>query len=186
MRHARFAFLVVLLSVVPALAFAQSGATGNQRDQPRTYQLTVTSNVRGAEIYIDGVRQRETAPATFTLRPDTYTIRVEARGYQAWQVRVELDSSQSIRAELLPPTAIVVLRVPNEFLNDRVRDPWRMIDFYIDGRLRREGRIEVEPGYHDVELVSGGLSFQDEFFFEAGRTYTLELILRMGFFQSSR
>jgi hypothetical protein len=187
-RAKRIVLAALLLALVGALGFTQAGATGDRRDEPRprAYELTITSNVRRADIYIDGVRQREGTPATFRLRPDTYSIRIEARGYQTWQGRVTLDSDQTIRAELLPPTATVYLEVPSEFLNDRVRDPWRMIDFYIDGRLRTGSRIEVDSGYHDVTVASGGLQFESEFFFEAGRTYTLELIMRMSLYQSGR
>ena len=179
--------LVGLLLIGAGSLFAQSGTFGeSSRPLIRSHQLTVTSNVRSAEIYIDGVRQRETTPATFTLRPGSYTIRVEARGYDSWQTRLTLNSSQTVRAVLTPPTATVLLQIPPELLNDRVRDPWRLIDFYVDGRLRRESRIEIDPGYHTIAIVSGGLQLEDEFYFEAGRTYTIELIMRLGFFQSGR
>ena len=185
MNNIRKGFLVfMVLAIGAASVAAQSGATGDRRDPSpaRTHALTVTANVRNAEIYIDGVRQRQTTPATFTLRPGNYTIRVEARGYDSWQTRVVLTSDQTIRAQLVPPTATVILQIPAELLNDRVRDPWRLIDFYLDGRLRNEARIEVDPGYHDVTLVSGGLKLEREFFFEAGRVYTLELFMRLDSF----
>jgi hypothetical protein len=186
--RSKTATIALILMVITTALFAQSGATGDRRSAPAVvnHQLTVRSNVRGAEVYIDGVRQRETAPATFTLRPGSYTIRVEARGYRSWEERITLRSDQTVIADLVPPTATILLQIPSEFLNDRVRDPWRMVDLYVDGRLRTESRIEVEPGYHDVTIASGGLKIDSELYFEAGRTYTLELIMRMGFFQSGR
>jgi hypothetical protein len=92
----------------------------------------------------------------------------------------------TVRAELLPPTATIILEVPVEYLNDRVRDPWSEIDLYIDGRLRNEAQVEVDPGYRDVTIVSGGLRISNEFRFEAGETYSIELILRTGLYQQGR
>lgn len=189
MRRPRIALaaLIGLVLLSAGSLYAQSGTFGDSdRQQPRSYQLTVTSNVRGAEIYIDGVRQRGTAPETFNLRPGTYTVRVEARGYESWQARVTLNSNQSIHANLIPPTATVLLRIPSELLNDRVRDPWRLIDFYLDGRLRTESRIEVDPGYHDVTLVSGGLQLNQEYYFEAGRFYTFEFFMELSRYPRDR
>ena len=176
------AALLVLVTCTAGLS-AQSGTFGDSpRPVIRSYQLTVTTNVRGADVFLDGVRQRQTTPVTFNLRPGTYTIRVEAEGYQTWLTTVRLDRNQTIRAELIPSFATVILEIPRDLLNDRVRDPWRLIDFYLDGRLQRRTRIEVEPGYHLVTVVSGGLKIEQEFFFQAGRTYTVETIMRLAFY----
>ena len=177
----RLAIVALVLLAGAAAVAAQSGTFGNSARPPavRSYRLTVTSNVRNAGIWIDGVRQRQTTPATLTLRPGTYTVEVEARGYQTWRTRVTLDSNQTVHAVLVPPRATILLEIPSQFLNDRVRDPWRLIDFYLDDRLQRHTRIEVDPGYHRIAIVSGGLRIEQEFHFEAGRTYTIEAILRL-------
>ena len=179
----RMTMIALALVASATTLAAQSGTFGDPAPDrapvPRSHRLTVTSNVRGAEISIDGVRQRETTPAVFTLRPGTYTVVVEARGYQPWRIRVTLDSDQTIRAELLPPTATVILEIPSEYLDDRLRDPWRSIDFYVDGRLQRQTRVEVEPGYRTLAVVAGGLRIEGEFYFEAGRTYTVNPIMRL-------
>jgi hypothetical protein len=179
----RMTMIALALAASVATLSAQSGTFGDPAPSRapivRSHRLTVTSNVRGAEISIDGVRQRDTAPAVFTLRPGTYTVTVEARGYQPWRIRVTLDSDQTIRAELLPPTATVILDIPPEYLNDQLRDPWRSIDFYVDGRLQRQTRVEVEPGYRTLAVVAGGLRLEAEFYFEAGRTYTVEPVMRL-------
>ncbi len=177
----RLALVALMLVAGAAALAAQSGTFGNSVPRPpvRSHRLTVTSNVRNAQISIDGVRQRETTPATFTLRPGTYTIAVEARGYQPWRTRVTLDSNQMVHAVLSPPRATVLLEIPSELLNPRVRDPWRLIDFYINERLQRDARVEVDPGYHLITIVSGGIAIEQEFYFEAGYTYTIETILRL-------
>ena len=178
--------ILVMLVLLPAVVSAQSDATGNRIDRARSYELTITSNVRDATIYIDGTRQRRRTPGTFELRPGGHTIRVEARGYEPFETRIELTSDMTVQAELLPPTATIILEVPVEYLNDRVRDPWSEIDLYIDGRLRNEAQVEVDPGFRDVTIVSGGLRISSEFRFEAGETYSIELILRTGLYQQGR
>ena len=185
MNRTRILLVVLILMVLPALAFSQSSATGNQRVIP-TYQVTITSNVRNADIYVNGELQRGATPATLNLRRGTYEIRVESRGYLPWVETVSVNSNTTIRAELLPPFATVVLEIPREFLNDDIRNPFSLIDFYIDGQLRREARIQVRSGRHQIAIVSGGLRFEGEVFLEGGMTYTLELILRLNLLQNSQ
>ena len=185
MNRTRILLVALILLVLPALAFSQSSTTGNQRVIP-TYQVTITSNVRNADIYVNGELQRGTTPATLNLRRGSYEIRVESRGYVPWTQTISVNSNTTIRAELLPPFATVVLEIPREFLNDDIRNPLGLIDFYIDGQLRRESRIQVRSGRHQIAIVSGGLKFEGEVFLEAGMTYTLEFILRLNLLQNLR
>ena len=174
--------LSLLLALLPASLFAQSQVFGDDDDPPsapvvRTYEVRITANVRGASVYLDGRYQGRT-PQTLRLREGTYEFEVEARGYERFRQQVTIRADRTINAQLLPPTAVVLLRIPSEFLNSDERDPWRLIDFFVDGRLRREARVELEPGWHRVAIVSGGLRLEQEFFFEAGRIYTMELFMR--------
>ncbi len=174
--------LSALLALLPAPLVAQSQVFGDDDDPPpapvvRTYEVRVTANVRGASVYLDGRYQGRT-PQTLRLREGTYEFEVEARGYERFRQQVTIRADRTINAQLLPPTAVVLLRIPSEFLNSDERDPWRLIDFFVDGRLRREARVELEPGWHRVAIVSGGLRLEQEFFFEAGRIYTMELFMR--------
>ena len=183
MNRTRILLVALILLVLPTLAFSQSSSTGNQRVIP-TFQVTIAANVRGAAIYVNGELQRETTPATLGLRRGTYDIRVEARGYLPWAQTVLVDSSTTIRAELLPPYATLVLEVPPEFLNHDVRSPMSLITLYIDGEIRRESQVQVRAGRHEVAIVSGGLRFESDILFEGGMTYTLELILRLNLLQN--
>ncbi|MEE8441877.1 MAG: PEGA domain-containing protein [Spirochaetia bacterium] len=185
MNRTRLSLIAIVLLALPMLAFSQSNTTGNQRVIP-SYQVTITSNVRNADIFVDGVRQGETTPATLNLRRGSYEIRVESRGYRPWVETVSVTSRMTIRAELLPPFATVMLEIPREFLNLEVRNPVRLIDFYIDEELRREPQIQVRSGWHQIAIVSGGLKFEGELFLEAGMTYTIELILRLNLIQNSQ
>lgn len=178
MRTRKPTLLAFLLILVAGIAIAQTTGTGNQRVTP-SYELTIASNVRGADIFINGELQRERTPATLTLRRGTYDIRVEARGYRQWSQTVTLTRDTRVFAELTPPFATIVQRVPDEYLNYRTRNPANQISIYVDGQLRNESRIQVPEGWHDVAIASGGLRIENEFYLEAGATYTLELILRM-------
>ena len=176
--------LVIILFVLllPSLAFAQTTTTGNQR-QVRTYAVNVTANVRGAAIYVDGALQRATTPATLNLRAGSYEIRVESDGYRPWIRTVAVNNSVSLRAQLVRPFATVRLEVPREFINYETRNPENQILFYIDDQVRRGAEIQIQSGYHRIAIVSGGLRFEGDVFFEAGMEYTLELILRLNLIQ---
>jgi len=178
----RFSLLVGAMVLLSTTVSAQSNVYGDsespRRSRTPSYDVQINSNIRGAEVYIDGRLQRGGAPVRVSLEEGTYTIRVEARGYEIFEERVRVRGNVTIFAQLIAPKAFIQLRVPDEYLNDTVRDPWRLIDLYVDGRLRREARIEVEPGWHDIAIVSGGLKIEREFRFEAGRTYTIDLLLQ--------
>lgn len=169
---------VAIMVLLPAALCAQSGVTGGRRSVTY-YQVTVNANVRGAEIYIDGVLQKSAVPATFELAAGTYEFRLEARGYLSWRQQVTIEGNRTIRAEMLPPTATVIFRVPSDYINNAVRNPHNLIDYYIDGRLQRADRVEVQPGRHTVAIVSGGLRFESQLYFDAGQVYTVELIMRV-------
>lgn len=173
---------VLALAVFPALAFGQSSSTGNQRVIP-TFQVTVTANVRGAAIFVNGERQQQTTPATLNLRRGTYEIRVDSRGYTPWVGTVAVTANTTVRAELLPPYATIVLQIPDEFLNQDVRNPRGMVTLFIDGQLRTEPQIQIRTGMHHVVITSGGLRLESDVYFEAGLSYTLELILQLNLLQ---
>ena len=181
----------ILFLVAGPAVFGQFGSSGTSNGNSGTrqttpiYTLTVNSNVRGAAVFVNNVLQDIRTPASIRLRPGTYNIRVEQRGYQIFQQTVTVTRNQTLFARLDPPYATVVLQVPADLLNNEVRDPWRMIDFYVDGRLRSEAQVQVGAGYHRIAIVSGGLRFEDEFLFEAGRNYTLEVILRGALYSSN-
>ncbi len=187
----RLAALIALAVIVATTAPAQVGSTGSSesstggRATTVIYSLTINSNVRGATIFVNNVRQDEFTPSTIRLRRGSYDIRVEARGYEPFSTTLNLTSNRTLFARLASSSATVVLQVPADLLNNQIRDPWRMIDFYVDGRLRSEAQVQIEPGYRRIAIVSGGLRFENEFFFEAGRFYTLELLMRASLFSTN-
>ncbi|MFP4550662.1 MAG: PEGA domain-containing protein [Spirochaetales bacterium] len=183
MRSLRTSIVAAVLMLVASVAVSAQAGTFGDSESPRrsrtpVYDVQINSNIRGAEVYIDGRLQRGGTPVRVSLEEGLYTIRVEARGYEIYEERIRIRNDRTIYVNLIAPTAFIQLRVPDEYLNDTARDPWRLIDLYVDGRLRREARIEVEPGWHDIAIVSGGLKIEREFRFEAGRSYTIDLLLQ--------
>ena len=183
MRTKKTLVTIALLVVATAFVSAQINSSGARGIIP-TYSVSFVTNVRNATIYIDDERQWDRSPATFQLRAGTYTFRVEARGYEPWQERITISGNQTIRVDLVPPIATIIMRIPSDLLNYEVRDPWRLIDVYVDGRIRNQDRIEVEPGWREIAIVSGGLRLEGEVYLESGKTYTVEMLLRMSVTES--
>lgn len=174
---------VLLLVMLPVVVFSQTTTTGNQR-QARTFVVDVESNIANADVYVDGSLQRQRTPTTLNLRSGTYEIRVVADGYRPFIQTITVTSNMTIRAELVRPFATVRLEVPREYLNFDVRNPESQILFYVDDQLRREPEFQVRSGVRRIAIVSGGLRFEGDIYFEPGMVYTLELILRLNLMQS--
>lgn len=73
--------------------------TVNAELQPILYTLSVTSNVNGATIQINGT-SRGTAPGSFALQGANYEIRVAAPGHEDFVTTVSLNGNLSVNAEL--------------------------------------------------------------------------------------
>lgn len=91
-----------------------------------TGQVSVTANVDGAKISIDGKGDADwIVPHTFTLPAGTHQVAVLKDGYVTWgkSVTVEAGGSQSVGAQLAPPTGEV----------DFITDP-PGLEVFIDGK----------------------------------------------------
>ncbi len=71
------------------------------------YELAITSNPSGGQVYINGVERGKTA-LVVKLKPGTYTILIEMEGYHPWTREIEVTSNQSVTASFvglaeLPP-----------------------------------------------------------------------------------
>ena len=113
MNRKHFALVVLVLLLLPALAFSQTSTRGNQRDIP-SFDVSITANVRDARVYVNGELRSRSVPVTITLSRGTYTIRVEAPGYDTWEERVMVDGPRTFRLTLRQPFATVVFSVPRE------------------------------------------------------------------------
>ena len=90
---------VTLVTAVAAPVFSQAGARGRAA-APTTHTLTVTGNVGNATVLINGEQRSTSLPATLTLSPGTYTVLVRAPGYREFSQSVNLNSNQTVNANL--------------------------------------------------------------------------------------
>jgi hypothetical protein len=154
---------------VSTAVFAQTGARGGRR-RAEKYDLTITSNVGSAMIYIDGTAQKVTPTHTFNLKKGTYTITLKAKGYEDGSATVNLNSDQSIRINLNPLKATIV---PAKHHPDFI--------IIIDGKQQGSGPVQVLPGTHTIEFRIGALSAKGTYTFEAGETYRVQPTLGIDF-----
>jgi hypothetical protein len=91
--------VALLASLCAAVLLAQgiSGGGGGKPAPKRAYELRIELNVRDAQIFIDGNQIRG---FSVRLQPGDHTIRVEARGYESFNGRVNMRGDQTFRVQL--------------------------------------------------------------------------------------
>lgn len=96
---------VLVLLLIPSLMFAQRTTGGAKFD------LTVTSNVGSAQVFINGAAQNNKGvPFTASgLAGGSYTVTVKAPGYYDGNATVNLTSSQTVTVNLSPMTATLTV-----------------------------------------------------------------------------
>lgn len=145
--------------------------------QPLTYSLSIGSNIRNAQVTING-QFSGSAPLRTALPEGTYTVVVSAPGYIDFQAVIEVKNDTTVNATLLPALATVTIEIPSIYLdqNPLRRPPQRdtEIEVYLDGQLQRTMTFQVTPGTHTVRFASGAFVIEKEFTFETARSYTLQ------------
>jgi hypothetical protein len=148
------------------------------------FPLTVTSDVRGATVSINNI-VKGTVPYTEYLPPATYMVVVSASGYTSYATSVALNSSMTVNAQLvsnIPATLSFIF--PREFLEKDNRDPHGQIKILVDGKVaavRGDAMaLKIQPGRHDIGVVSGGLTVMTgNLDFAPGASYTIELFMEL-------
>lgn len=151
--------------------------------QAQNYSLTVTSNINGANVFLNGQRMGQT-PMTANLQPGSYNLRVEAGGYQTYSTQVTVNGSMSVNAQLQGQLARIHIRIPEQFLNansdfgqgnrQRARNDIRV---FVDNRRENRDNFEVQQGNHTIRFESGSFQVLQSFYFNAGRDYTISPML---------
>ena len=166
------AIAVALTLVIPAQLFGQAGARGRAA-APSTYTLTINSNVRTAAVFINGNEQKDSLPMTLTLSPGTYQVQVRAAGYLDFSQSVNLNSNQTVNANLQPATAQVSLNLPAAILDRTVSNAAAQVQVFVDNRQVSGTSFEVNAGRRTIRVRSGGVSTEVTMDFAAGRRYTV-------------
>jgi hypothetical protein len=148
------------------------------------YGLSVSSNVGGATVFINGNPAGQT-PFTGQLPNGSYMVLVRAPGYMDFgQTVVVGNGPVQINAMLQPMLASWQLRLPENFMNRDTRPGHpREIQVWVDGAIQPEAQWPVlaagqlMPGRHNIRIVSGALAAETQLDVQAGRAYILEPIL---------
>ncbi len=75
----------------------------NEKLIPLTYSLSITANVTGADVYINGQLYGKT-PLNLSLNGGNYSISIRMAGYKEWTTSINLNNNQNINANLIPDT----------------------------------------------------------------------------------
>ncbi len=142
--------------------------------QGMSYSLSISANVQGAEVLING-NPVGRAPYSTQLPPGSYALTVRAPGYLDYSQTVAVNGPLQVNALLQPALASWQLVLPEGLTNrDLKGGHWAQIQVYVDGVLQKGQNGLMPSGRHLVRIVSGGLSYEAQIDFQPGRSYSLE------------
>jgi hypothetical protein len=147
--------------------------------QGRLYQLAVSCNVPGAQVYVND-QLAGPAPYTGSFAQGTYVVQASAPGYAEASATVNLNRNLAVNLVLQPSLVLVQVVIPEGFLESRDRDnrsqgPGRgEVRLFVDGQRYNTFNFSIAPGRHNLRISAGGVSLEADFDFRAGRSYVLE------------
>ena len=147
----------------------------NANLQPLQATLSVSANVQGAEVLINGNPAGRT-PFSAQLPQGSYTVLVRAPGYLDFSQNLLLSGPVSVNAVLQPLAASFQVAVPEAYVNKDLKGGhWSQIMIYVDGVLQRGATGgQLLPGRYVIRVTSGGMAVETVVEAQAGRTYVLE------------
>jgi hypothetical protein len=142
-------------------------------------QLTVDSNVKGAQVYLNGSFAGETPFVSF-LDSGTYSIVVRLEGYEDYTNMVKVNGHYQLYATLAPKSRLIdyEIKIP-EYFTVKGKNPARFSDLeiYLDGKRLESAFGKTTPGSHRLTLVSRDLRLENNFELVPGRAASIELFL---------
>jgi serine/threonine protein kinase len=161
---------------------------------PARAQITVSNLPNGARITFDGRRQSN---RQFTAAPGTYTLRVEATGFEPMTRRLTLEAGE--REDIAFERRPVVAPAPSASVGTKQADPQPVAPanqglatlrfiltppatLYVDGNrigeFARHPGIELVPGTHTLRAEKDGFVTKDTVVtVTAGKTETIRINL---------
>lgn len=148
-------------------------------NSPRSYQLSVDANVRGADVYVDNTLVGHT-PYSGTFPADTYRVEVSTGGYRDSSARVALDRNRSVNFTLQPSTIQVFIELGNSTIT-RNNNWEKQLRVYVDGNRINGVEFQVSPGIHTIRIEAGLLSVEKNITIDPdrGRRQALTLSLNL-------
>ncbi len=152
--------------------------------KPATALLDITANVNRARVRItpNGGSSPVIAGTTQFKKKLTlgrYTVTVSAAGYISQKMEINLKKDTNLHFNLKPATGTVRIIIPPGSLNKsdiHARDKIRIID---NGTAVKGTSLQLRPGQHTIQIISGGLWSQITIRVEAGKTYTIKPVLTL-------
>ncbi len=142
--------------------------------EPDLIELVIEAKPRDAALFIDGTQLKSNA---VKLAPGTHSIRASAKGHVDYVQELSLAGSQTLRIELKPDTAVLVIKPrENPGKGPSKGNGFGLMELWIDGiqvKMNRDA-FEVEAGRHTLRFVSGDLAGETEIFVEPGQQYLIE------------
>lgn len=146
---------------------------------PLTYNLTVTSNVNNAKVFIKGgdINGQITGNTELTtvLPPGTYRIKVNAAHYFAEEKTIQFNGTSTVDFQLRGRTARLEVIIPNDILDYSKSNPANRISIFDNGLEVDGTSMELSPGQHTIRITSGGMASQQTINVKAGESYRIEL-----------
>jgi len=114
-------FVVVFLVIAPMLVLYTAGYRYNfsSGSVTRTGVLSITTNPRSVDIYLDGeYTQAKTPEVLKRIMPDGYSLELRKDGYHSWYGDVEIESGQTVQLQSI----LLFLDQDAELLFDKETD----------------------------------------------------------------
>jgi len=141
-------------------------------------RLTVSANVNGAEVFLNGVKAGN-APFAVDLAPGSYNIRIAAPGFQDYNAGIAMSGPQNLSVSLIPLFSTITVTVPAQIMNREHGNDRDRLDLYVDGVKQNGLSAQVPPGQRKIRVVSGSFSVESVLSVDAGRSYTIEPTLTL-------
>ena len=145
----------------------------------QTYNLTITSNVDGAKVFIRGGdingQITGTTDLTTVLPPGQYQVKVNAPHYYAEEQTIQFNGTMTLNVPLRARTAKLDIIIPNNMLDYTQQNPAARIKIFDNGSPVNGTSLELTPGQHTIRITSGGVASQQTINVQPGESYRIEL-----------
>lgn len=133
---------------------------------PVNFNLTINSNVRNAQVYINN-NAAGPADKIFSLPGGTYQIRVSAPGYQDFLTTVQVGGNQVLPVQMMAAPGNLIIKAPRGI----------PVLVSVDGRpakLERDDEsLPLTPGTHVIRLTYGNLTAETTIVMNPGQNIEL-------------
>lgn len=124
-RQIKLSFVLLLILLISQQLTAQSttGRRSSNPPAPTTFELSITSNVNGANVDINNGAVTGVTPFKTNMAPGSFIVVVSAPGYQSVRQRINFQSAQTYDFQLQPTTSSLNVTSNVDGTSIQVRGP---------------------------------------------------------------